>query len=268
MFKEKTFIYTLNCPETGMVRYVGKSNNPKQRLSAHLSLKKPSKKTSWILGLKNKNSLPKLEIIDEVPCCDWEFWESHYIKLFKSCGANLFNLTSGGTGCRGNDYVKNKISHGNSGKIRSIEVKERTRLLHLGRKRSLKTRIKCSRRQNGKPVYQYDKNGTLIKKWDFINIVDIGIPTQNIYACIKGNQKTAGGFIWSYSELNDVSSNLKRSGKPVVQYDLSGNFISEHESIKIASKKTKICEQNISASCKSDRRTAGGFIWKYNNNVQ
>lgn len=53
---------------------------------------------------------------------------------------------------------------------------------------------------------------------------------------------------------------------PILQYDLNMNFIKEWESI------TKACVfynnnnlGNITKCCKGERKTAGGFIWKYKN---
>ena len=51
--------------------------------------------------------------------------------------------------------------------------------------------------------------------------------------------------------------------KPVVQYDLNGNFIRNWTSIKDA--KTKLNINNIPAVCKGKAKQSGGYIWKYIN---
>ena len=56
---------------------------------------------------------------------------------------------------------------------------------------------------------------------------------------------------------------LKNNLKPVIQYDLEGNFIKEWEATKIASTKLNIHASNITNCCKNNRKTAGGYIWKY-----
>lgn len=56
--------------------------------------------------------------------------------------------------------------------------------------------------------------------------------------------------------------------KKVFQFDLVGNFVEEYPSIKDASKKTGVSFSMI-GKCASptDRvKTAGGFIWKFDNN--
>lgn len=51
--------------------------------------------------------------------------------------------------------------------------------------------------------------------------------------------------------------------KPVLQYDINGNFIAEHPSVLEASKKCEIWRGGISTVLNGKQKTAGGFIWKY-----
>lgn len=104
----KTYIYSLNCPITEEVRYIGKSNNPTKRLNSHTSDKSKNYKASWIKSLKEQNLKPVLEIIDEVSNLEWEFWEQHYISLYKSWNFKLTNLTNGGDGVNQNTVPWNK----------------------------------------------------------------------------------------------------------------------------------------------------------------
>lgn len=52
--------------------------------------------------------------------------------------------------------------------------------------------------------------------------------------------------------------------KPVSQYSKDGKLIATYRSIKEASDYTKINRSHIGSVCKGDRKTAGGFIWKFN----
>lgn len=49
--------------------------------------------------------------------------------------------------------------------------------------------------------------------------------------------------------------------KPVLQFDLKGNFIREYFSASEAYRITKISK--ITACCRGERNKAGGYIWKY-----
>ena len=67
----------------------------------------------------------------------------------------------------------------------------------------------------------------------------------------------------------------ERMSKPVLQFDLDGNFIREYKSTVEAGKVTGVSIGNISSVCtakrfwwKGIRRQAGGFIWKYKYIIQ
>lgn len=57
---------------------------------------------------------------------------------------------------------------------------------------------------NGKkrslPILQFTKDGELVKEWPSAREAErqLGIPHSNIYACLKGHYKSAGGFVWRY----------------------------------------------------------------------
>lgn len=100
----KTYIYTLEHPETGEVRYVGKTINIKRRYYQHTN-KKICKKLlnkhlgNWLLSILNKNLKPILNIIEECEN-DWIQSEIYWIEQFKVWGFNLLNFTKGGEGFR------------------------------------------------------------------------------------------------------------------------------------------------------------------------
>lgn len=75
--KETTFIYCLICPVDGLLRYVGKANNPAKRLKDHcLDFRcMDGNKASWILTLRRRGLKPEMMIVDEVEIFDWKFWE-------------------------------------------------------------------------------------------------------------------------------------------------------------------------------------------------
>lgn len=60
---ENWYLYYLICPKEKIVRYVGISKNPYNRLKRHLSDKSKTHKTHWIASLKTKNLLPELKIV-------------------------------------------------------------------------------------------------------------------------------------------------------------------------------------------------------------
>lgn len=105
----KTYIYTLSCPITKEVRYVGKTTNIKRRQYQHFN-KKIAKSIanrhlgSWILNLLNDNKKPIFTIIEEV-YENWSEREIYWITQYD----NLCNLTKGGEGCRKSCSEETKI---------------------------------------------------------------------------------------------------------------------------------------------------------------
>lgn len=104
----KTYIYILQEPDDNSVRYVGKSNNPKRRLQAHLSNKDKNNSyvNNWIKSLKAKGIKPIMSIIDETED-DWQSLEMYWIEQFKVWGFNLTNCTKGGEGAYGAGHWNN-----------------------------------------------------------------------------------------------------------------------------------------------------------------
>ena len=51
------------------------------------------------------------------------------------------------------------------------------------------------------PIEQYDLEGNFIKKWESASETErqLGIRQQCIVACLKNRTKTAGGYIWKYT---------------------------------------------------------------------
>lgn len=121
-----TFIYGLySSNNPNQIRYVGKANNPKERLRHHLFESKRGKthKCCWIRSELEKGFNILYKILDECPYDKWPDYENKYINEYK----NLTNTSKGGIG--GSPYVytltyhelvewnnKNLPKHINSGK--------------------------------------------------------------------------------------------------------------------------------------------------------
>ena len=87
---KKYYIYSLNCPELDIPKYIGISNDPKRRLKEHIEDLSITKKTKWIKSISQN---PILKIIKES--------ENIYeiinleIKLIREI-PDLVNTTTGG----------------------------------------------------------------------------------------------------------------------------------------------------------------------------
>jgi len=173
------YIYALIDPLTNEVRYIGKTNNKKRRIWEHNneSKLKRTHKEKWIQSLKNKGAEPIFDIVDIVQLVEWQFWEKHYMSLYKSWGFDLVNGAEGGIGGSGmrgrkhsaesiekikmankgkvfghmSEELKKKISDANRGerhyfygKHHSEESKKNMSQSHIGVKHSKETKEKIS----------------------------------------------------------------------------------------------------------------------------
>lgn len=53
----------------------------------------------------------------------------------------------------------------------------------------------------------------------------------------------------------------------VLQFDLSGNFVSEYGSVAEAGRKINLCPSVIFNVCSGIKKTAGGYYWKYKKDI-
>lgn len=198
---KKTNIYYLHNGDD-VPFYIGKTvQNPIKRLNNHKK----------VFG---DNTL--LEVIDVVENDNWLFWEKHYISLFKSWGFNLENKNEGGGGClthKVSESAREKISkthknlkkpftenhrinHKNSYENRNVTWGDKISKGLKGRKITWK---QGNVGQPSSPVNQYDLKGNFIKKWDSIKEPSL-IYKCYISGCLRGRQKSAGGYIWKYAD--------------------------------------------------------------------
>ena len=101
MHPKVTFIYALIDPRTGRVRYVGKADNPRERLLVHLEpnqLQVKSKKNSWLKNLLNAKLKPQMKILEVVDFNNWQRQEKYWIAYYRQQTSNLTNLADGGVG--------------------------------------------------------------------------------------------------------------------------------------------------------------------------
>ena len=151
---------------------------------------------------------------------------------------------------------------------------------NFGRVKSIKFGKEIILKQKIKDGYYYvglSKNG--IAKNYFVHrlVAQAFLPNPNNLPCVnhkdedKLNNNVDNLEYCSYSYNNTYGTRLERvrdkqingkKSKPVLQYDLEGNFIKEWKS-------TMECCRNgynqghVGACCRGERKTHKGFIWEY-----
>lgn len=113
-----------------------------------------------------------------------------------------------------------------------------------------------------KIIIQYSLYGEKIREWSSIkeasqalNITDAGI----CYA-LRGVKNSAGGYVWKYK--GEKSKLFKNTITKIVQYTKNGEFVNSFLTATEAEQKTGINNSHISAVCRGQRKSAGGYIWK------
>lgn len=111
----KTFsIYALKEPDTGEIRYFGKSDSPKRRFSSHLSCKSETHVAHWIRAMVLRGDAPVMEVLITGLTNDEGIEEeTDLIAWGRNKGLRLTNLTDGGEGTVGyrvSDSLREKQS--------------------------------------------------------------------------------------------------------------------------------------------------------------
>lgn len=89
---------------------------------------------------------------------------------------------------------------------------------------------------------------------------------QKVSSATKGENNHNYGKHFTEEHKKKISASLKK--QKVVQYDLQENFIKIWDGMGDVERELGISKSNISACCKGNRKTVGGFIWRYYEDVE
>lgn len=122
--------------------------------------------------------------------------------------------------------------------------------------------------KNVKQICQYNLDGKYIRLWDSIIEASksLKINFRSIADCCRGEHYRAGNYMWRFYDgnKNNISPyDTFVHDKYVLQFDMDDNFIQKWDSTKEVSEKLHIRRNNIISACNGQRKSAGGFKWKY-----
>ena len=130
-------------------------------------------------------------------------------------------------------------------------------------------------------IIQFDIEGNRLNTFNSLKEAGeyIGCPTSSISHCCNGNRNTSMGYMWKYEKVipTDIKSEeeinkkiiarknqiLTQKNMKIVQYDIDGNRLATFDSCKKAAEYIGISRSCITHCCLGDRKTAKGFVWKY-----
>ena len=163
----------------------------------------------------------------------------------------------------------------NLGRVKSLERKKKSPLKNQ-KYAILKEKIlKQSKDAEGYPIVGLTKNGK--RKTNLVHrlVAETFLPIINHIDGNKENNNIAN------LEFCNQSHNIKEafrlglqkatkgkestSSKKVRQYDLKGNFIREWDCTMDIQRELKYANQNISACCRKESKSAYGYVWRYVN---
>jgi len=89
-------IYALCCPDTGLVRYIGKANDPAKRYAGHLRERRGNTpKVNWVQKCVKSGKPPKLQVLAWVLPHAWPIAERQLIAEHRAKG-RMLNVADGG----------------------------------------------------------------------------------------------------------------------------------------------------------------------------
>lgn len=189
--------------------YVGKANNPFQRLKGHIKESldpRPRFQRSHFSNAIRKHGVSSF-VMHVVEKCVTETEafekEREWISYLRSQGVNLYNKSPGGYGGQKRatlEQTRRKMSEVHKRRQQSNELRRRTSEALRNHIRTEQHRQNISR-VHQKPIEQLDLLGTVITK--FPSGIDAekatGASRSKICECCKGRRNKAGGFRWRYA---------------------------------------------------------------------
>lgn len=211
---QTTFIYSLTCPISGEVKYIGKADDVKRRLRQHVyqSKKSDGRKNVWIRELLSEGLKPIMGVLDEVSYDDWGYWEDYWINQSKIWGFDLLNKMGGGHGYgKHHPETIEKISKSQSGKNNAMYGKkhhDETKKKFLLRKLTEEQKKKISESKKNNKNWLGKKHSERSKKKMSESSKGMG----------KGESNSQYGTCW----ITDGSKNLKIKKKDLSEYNSNG----------------------------------------------
>ena len=204
-------------------------------------------------------------------------YNDEVVNCFKSCdeAARKLGFSSGSTI---SNYIKNKIQ------LCGFEFEEigfdeyqkykkiyNPQFLNIKEKRNIEhiNALKEMNKQRERAINQYSLDGKYLNTYTGINKTQRELNITNIQYAIS-HESSAGGYQWRYDNGN--YENIKPyhcNGRIIYQIDINSNkIISKFDSLIDAERNTGISFKQIWKVCNKKNKTAGGFIWRYSDEVE
>lgn len=249
--------------------YIGQSINIKERFYGH----KSSENNKYLKNAFKKYGIDNFvfEVIEECKMEELNEKEIYYIKLYKSANRKYgYNLSLGGQGKAKKTSLRTRklISKSKKGKCTRTPESEEKRLKSFKKtleempKEDLKKwHKKIGKKHKGKVVTQEQREKISKSLKEYFKDEEM---RKKISERLTGRKLSLMTRLKMSMQKQRTSKEInQRFCKSVLQYDKSGNFIAEYNSVKEANEKTNVHNGNICLCCKHKRKYAGGYRWEY-----
>jgi hypothetical protein len=227
--------------------------------------------------------------IDEINSLDrndWKPLESYWIEQFRQWGFEIMNKNKGGNGPEYlNNETKIKIGLGNKG-IKKPGVSEKTKGHNGYHKEDTGYKIKTSKNkwfETNNHTWGEKISQSMIGNKNRLNTTQPQSQKDKVRQALSGvvrseeviqkmrtpriNKENFGkhriGIKASDETIKKQRQSASNRQKPVLQYDLNGNFINEYQGVREAARFTGFYDSSITMCCKGRLKQTKGFIFKY-----
>lgn len=166
-------------------------------------------------------------------------------------------------------YVENYLAQGIPFPISDLFLPATFMQLKVGEKK------KSKKSEPIQEIRKYRLDGEYICSYSSVADAakDESISMQQIYNALNGRSSSSGGFMWKRTDITAPVCNILPIEKPITKNEvdnapksiykvsLTGEILSEFDSIKSAERKTGINRKNIRDALNGRLKTAGGYCW-------
>ena len=116
-----------------------------------------------------------------------------------------------------------------------------------------------------KTVYEYTLDGSLVNKFDSLEEAAKVVNSfkQNISRACLSETHFYKSSLWSYTYNEPFKPKKDVRFKRVIQLDLNNNILARYVSVAEASRQTGCNKTSIAKVCRGERKSCGGYEWKY-----
>lgn len=281
-------------------KYIGQSIDIETRFYKHKSAKDNFHIHRAIQKYGKENF--SFEIIEECEIFQLNEKERYWINYYNSLEPNGYNMIPGGSNGAGiakgipveqyslnGQYIQEFPSANRAGQITGInarnitsccnQLRQQAGLFQWKWKNDKKIISSIEGVYKNDTILQYDLEGNFIKEWNSLQEIQksLNISKSSLCSNLKGKTHSSKNFQWKYKHSNKeikkcqkykkTSSYLNKAHGGVYQYDKNNNLIAYYETATDAKKATGISNSDIGQVCKGKRKTAGGFIWRFGDDV-